>query len=25
DAADALSVALCHALSQRFKENFRMN
>lgn len=25
DAADALAVALCHALSQRFKENFRMN
>ncbi|WP_297789656.1 crossover junction endodeoxyribonuclease RuvC [uncultured Anaerococcus sp.] len=25
DAADALSVALCHALSQRFKESFRLN
>ena len=25
DAADALSVALCHALSQRFKERFRLN
>ena len=25
DAADALAVALCHALSLRFKENFRMN
>lgn len=25
DAADALSVALCHALSQKYKENFRMN
>lgn len=25
DAADALAVALCHSLSQRFKENFRMN
>lgn len=25
DAADALAVALCHALSQRFKEQFRMN
>ena len=25
DAADALAVGLCHALSQRFKENFRMN
>mgnify|MGYP002758435732 CR=1 FL=1 len=25
DAADALAVSLCHALSQRFKENFRMN
>ena len=25
DAADALSVALCHVLSQRFKEQFRMN
>ena len=25
DAADALAIALCHALSQRFKENFRMN
>ncbi len=24
DAADALSVALCHVLSQRFKEQFRM-
>lgn len=24
DAADALGVALCHALSQRFKEQFRM-
>ncbi len=24
DAADALSVALCHILSQRFKEQFRM-
>ena len=25
DAADALSVALCHVLSQRFKEQYRMN
>ena len=25
DAADALSVALCHALSQRFKERYRLN
>lgn len=25
DAADALGVALCHCLSQRFKEQFRMN
>lgn len=25
DAADALAIALCHALSQRFKESFRMN
>lgn len=25
DAADALAVAMCHALSQRFKERFRMN
>lgn len=25
DAADALAVALCHGLSQRFKEQFRMN
>lgn len=24
DAADALSVALCHVLSQNFKENYRM-
>ncbi|MDU6792196.1 MAG: crossover junction endodeoxyribonuclease RuvC, partial [Anaerococcus sp.] len=25
DAADALAVALTHAFSQRFKEQFRMN
>lgn len=25
DAADALSVALCHVLSQRFKERYRLN
>ena len=25
DAADALAVALCHVLSQRFKEKYRMN
>ena len=25
DAADALAVSLCHSLSQRFKEEFRMN
>ena len=25
DAADALAVALCHVLSQRFKERYRMN
>ena len=25
DAADALSVALCHVLSQRFKQQYRMN